>query len=132
MKNLKLSNIPNENYKSHIEFFLMRWDSLKTLESLWNPETSWEALDFFKKNILKKEEKYSNIIPIDNDNVLFKIIFEAFNNNFSINYQLSLFSKQISPKISSTRIETWNIVAEVANNSYKKVAESDDINSIVA
>lgn len=123
MKNINKLNIENWDFKSHIEYFIAKWDSSETLQSLWQPETALQAKENLKE-IIMVEKKYRDVIPLD-DEILYKILFQAFSENRSIENQLNIFLRQISPKIASTRVETWFIVWQIANNAYKPVSKKD-------
>ena len=118
MKNINKLNIENWNYKSLVEYLILKWEASQTLESLWQPETANQAKENIK-DIINKENKYKNFIPIEGD-VLFKILFEALSTDRSIENQLSIFLRQMSSKIAWTRVKTWFIVWEIANNTYIK------------
>jgi len=46
-------------------------------------------------------------------------LFEAFSVNRSVENQLSIFLRQISPKIARARVEASFIVLKIANKTYK-------------
>jgi len=123
MKNINKLNIENWKFKSLVEYLILKWKAWQTLESLWQPETANQAKEKLV-DIINKENKYKNLIPLE-DNVLFKILFEAFSTDKSIENQLSIFLRQISSKIAWTRVKTGFVVWEIANNTYKKQTSSN-------
>ena len=123
MKNINVSSLTNENPQSYVEFQIMNWTNEYVLKSLNNPETSEEAANYVKR-LLKKKTKYVNNIPFD-DEIIYKIIAEAFLNNKKIQDQLSIFYQQNSPKIAKTRVEVGSVVALYAYNAYKPVNNID-------
>lgn len=120
MKNInKLNPKDLPDFKPHIEYFILNQNSPNTLESLWYPETALQAEGNLKEIILSNP-KYRNVIPLD-DETLYKILFQAFSKNRSIENQLDIFLKQISPIIASTRVKTWFIVWKRGNRAYNPV-----------
>ena len=124
MKNINVSSLDKkENPQSFVEFQIMDWRNDHVLKSLNNPETSEEAANYVK-NILQKKTKYVNNIPLD-DEIIYKIIAEAFLNNRKIEEQLSIFQQQITSKIAWARVETGSVVALYAYNTYKPANNVD-------
>ncbi len=118
MLNINKSNIKKGNFQSHVEYLMLKWKSPETLTSLWWVETSQQALEVVY-SLVNKENKYKNIIPLE-ENVLYKLLFDALSSNRSLENQISIFSRQISSKIAWAKVEVWFIVWEIANNTYQK------------
>jgi len=120
MKNITLSTVEQiKNPQSYVEYEIMDWRKDIVLKSLWNPETSEEALVFLKDK-LKNINRYASYIPLNN-NILYKIILNAFVNEKKIDSQLSIFYNQISSKVAKTRVELWFIIWNYANKAYKPI-----------
>jgi len=124
MKNINSSNIKNWDFKSHIDYLILKWNSNQALESLWQPETSLQAKEQLYY-IINKNIKYNNVIPLD-ENILYKILFEAISENRSIENQINIFLRQISPKIALAKVHAWFIVWEIANNAYIPLTSLND------
>ena len=118
MKNINISNLDLiNNPQSFVEYEIMNWENKEVLSSLDNPETSEDALKIVSQ-IIDKKTKFSNNIPLE-DNVIYRIIAEAFLNNRKIEDQLNIFYQQISPKVAQARVEAWFVVWAYANRAYK-------------
>jgi len=123
MKNIIRKNVNEiDNPISYVEYEIMKWENEKVLRSLNNPETLQDAINHLK---IVLEKKYKNIIPVDNEQVLSKIIAQAFQNNRKIEDELSIFAQQISPQIAQTKVETWFVVAQFALDAYKPINNID-------
>lgn len=118
MLNVNRSNIEKSSFKSHVEYLILKWKSPETLMSLWWVETSQQALEKVY-DIISRESKYNRIIPLKED-VLYKLLFDAFFSNRSIEDQISIFLRQISSKVAWVKVEVWFIVWEIANNTYQR------------
>lgn len=117
MTNINKLNIENWDFKPHIEYFILNQNSPNTLGSLWYPETALQAEKKLKE-IIMLEKKYRDVIPLDAD-ILYKILFQAFSKNRSIENQLDIFLRKISSNIALTELETWFIVWQIGNRAYK-------------
>lgn len=123
MKNITTFNAANNvefNPENLVEYIIMKWENLehnKAYLSLKNPETAKEAFDSLS-DIISKKEKFSNYLNIEKENpqVLYKIIYEAIENNRKIEDQLALFLKQNASKTAQAKIKAWIILWKYANN----------------
>jgi len=129
MKNISTNNYKNNLGQSYVEDEINKKEKKETLHSLWNPENSKMAYEFVKK-LISSNLKYSKIIP--SNEVIYKIIDEAFLNNRRIEDQLNIFSQQLAPKIAKIRVDVGFIIWSYANNAYKPINNINFDNQMVA
>ena len=89
-----------------------------------NPETLEEAIDTVKQ-IIMWTNKFKKYIPIDDEKLLMKLIYESLNRNESILETMWKYIRKNSSKIAGARVDTIMALTEVCNGSYQPISDSN-------
>ncbi len=123
MKNMKISEIIQNNYEVFVQFKIMEWTDKKVLESLENPLDVTEA----RKNltlIISKNRKFKNYIPLENT-VIDKILAKAFTEKKEILKIIEDFIRKNASLSAKTKIEAVMVLWDIANNWYIPISKID-------